>query len=75
MKSRPSDSQHRMEEIHVSRLNSDVDIYIDAVFVGREATTDDLGIVHFSSVFACNIRKGTFRHIHTTKSMALSDIG
>ena len=67
MGSRPSDSRFRMEEIHVSRLNSDVDIYIDAVFVGKEATTDDIGIVHFSSVFAysCNIIKllNEFKHV------------
>ena len=41
--SRPSDSQHRLEEVRVSRLNSDVDVYVDAVYIGQEATTDDLG--------------------------------
>ena len=54
--SRPSDSQHRLEEVRVSQLNSDVDIYVDAVYIGQEATTDDLGrLIHkfFCPLFLC----------------------
>ena len=33
-----------MEAVYARRLNSDVDAYVDAVFVGKDITTDDTGI-------------------------------
>ena len=39
--SRPSDSQYRLEDVRIYRLNSDYDVYVDAVYIGQEATTDD----------------------------------
>ena len=33
-----------MEAVYARRLNSDVDAYVDAVFVGKDVTTDDTGM-------------------------------
>ncbi|KAL4228989.1 Fibrocystin-L [Mactra antiquata] len=34
-------TEHRLEEVWVYRASSEVDVYVDSVFIGREATTDD----------------------------------
>ena len=45
--SRPSDSQHRLEDVRIYRVNSDYDVYVDAVYIGQEATTDDFSkLIH-----------------------------